>query len=492
VKLTYSSAAIVVMFAGIIVAVIAVGVYGIGRSLWLDEAWVANSIQARSLAGMFYYPDWLQVNPPLFLLLARTVVRMLGAWVGVSNAAFRAAPLMLAVTAAVSMLAVNLRLLRPSFALLAAAAVAFDPTVIEYSRTLKPYSGELAATAILLLAAVRYLEQPDRRRFLWLAAAVVFAMPLAYPAVFIVPGVLLAVGMTRRGVVLAMLAAGILLAMYWFSIRPNLAPELRDFWAVDVDHGMTGGLWAALAFCVAAAIRAALQLARGKLEPRNWAFLVCLLPCLLLAASGALGWYPVSHRTRLFVLPCFALLVMMTLEDLLRPRFDRGFEALALALTLGIVAHAALNQVIERRAVPEEDFAAAVRFLEPRIRPGDLLLVHACCKEGFLLYSGMDGWKPPSVLYGDTGWPCCARGKDARPGKSTEAAVTGDLDAKIPRGYSGRVWLLFTTRPTEWSYVGLDEGELWRKHLWDRGCPPGPYLRFENLAVSPMNCVNAR
>jgi len=163
-----------------------------------------------------------------------------------------------------------------------------------------------------------------------------------------------------------------------------------------------------------------------------------------------------------------------------------------LALALGIAGHAVATQVIERRAVTEEDFAAAVRFLQQRVKPGDLLLVHACCKEGFLLYSKMEDWNPPQVLYGDTGWPCCARGKDARPGISTGSAVTGDLDAKIPRGYSGRIWLLFTTRPTHWSYVGLDEGEIWRKHLWERGCPPGPYLRFENLAVSPMDCVNAR
>ena len=552
-KLIYSVSAGILLLA-----VLALGIYGMGRSLWLDEAWVANSIQEPSLAAMFDYPGWLQTSPPLFLLLARASVRVLGA----SNVAFRVVPLLLALAAAAGMLAVSRRLLRPSLALLATAVVAFDPTAIEYSRTLKPYSGELAATALLLLAAVRYLQQPDRPRYLWLLAAVAVAMPLAYSAVFLVPGIVFAIwrsgqilllrdrpvasaqkwqvtdlphprrdlslfnpaspeaGLSRdregatmgllptngdekhakgrmpgeRSVapsvifnraVLAALAAGILLAMYWLSIRPNLAPELRAFWAVDADRGMTAGLWFALIFCVAAAIRAGLR--------RDWPMIVCLLPCLLLAASGALGWYPVSHRTRLFALPCFTLAVMMTVEDLLRRWSNRtAINVAALALAIGIAGYAASAQVIERRAVPEEDFAAAVRFLESHVQPGDLVLVHACCKEGFLLYSAMDAWNPPRVLYGDTGWPCCARGKDARPGLSTERAVIADLDAKIPRGYSGRIWLLFTTRPTHWSYVGIDEGELWRKHLWERGCPPGPYLRFENLAVSPMDCMSAR
>jgi hypothetical protein len=148
--------------------------------------------------------------------------------------------------------------------------------------------------------------------------------------------------------------------------------------------------------------------------------------------------------------------------------------------------------VIERRDTAEEDFAAVVHFLEQRVKPGDLVLVHACCKEGFLLYSAMDRWNPPGVLYGDTGWPCCVRGKDARPRTSTKTAVIADLDAKIPRGYSGRIWLLFTTRPMHWRYVGLNEHEVWRKHLRERGCPPGPYFRFESLTVSPMDCVSAR
>ena len=176
VKLIYSVSAVVLLLA-----VLALGIYGMGRSLWLDEAWVANSIQAPSLAAMFYYPGWLQINPPLFLLLARASVRVLGA----SNVAFRVVPLLLALAAAAGMLAVSRRLLRPSLALLATAVVVFDPTAIEYSRTLKPYSGELAATAILLLAAVRYLQQPDRPRYLWLLAAVAVAMPLAYSAVFL-------------------------------------------------------------------------------------------------------------------------------------------------------------------------------------------------------------------------------------------------------------------------------------------------------------------
>jgi len=210
-----------------------------------------------------------------------------------------------------------------------------------------------------------------------------------------------------------------------------------------------------------------------------------------LIASRLLGLYPVSHRTRLFVLPYLALLLGMLVEDVARRFLTPAVQAALLAIAVGFAAAAIANQVIQHRDRPEEDFAAAVPFLERHIAPGDVLLVHAASKEGFLLYSAMNGWQS-TAIFGDTGWPCCVPGKDGRPGVSTGKAVLADLDSKIPPAFFGRIWLLYSTRPTHWSYVGLDEGDLWRKHVWERGCPPGPYLRFENLAVSPMICAAAK
>ena len=77
---------------------IAVAVYGVvlrfaglGRSLWLDEAWVANSVATSSLAKMFYYKSWLQTSPPLFLVLIRETVAVFG----LTNAVLRAIPLLM-------------------------------------------------------------------------------------------------------------------------------------------------------------------------------------------------------------------------------------------------------------------------------------------------------------------------------------------------------------------------------------------------------------
>src|SRR5262245_35858381 len=113
------------------------GAYGIDRSLWLDEAWVANSIREPTLARMFHYPDWLQTSPPAFLLLARGVV----AAFGLSNLTLRMIPLAMGAIAVGLLAATVTRLSTPALGLLAGTWLAIHPVAVEYSRSFKQYSG---------------------------------------------------------------------------------------------------------------------------------------------------------------------------------------------------------------------------------------------------------------------------------------------------------------------------------------------------------------
>jgi hypothetical protein len=437
---------------------------------------------------MFYYPDWLQSSPPLFLLGSRAAVSALG----LSNASLRIEPLLMALVAAAGMFLAGRSVLSPGFALLGCAVLVFYTAEIEYSHSAKQYSGEVAATTLIMLAAVVYLRTPDRARFYWLAAAFAGLLPLSYAAVFLLPGILLAVAYTslRRAFGLACVAGVVLALVYVFFIRPNLGDQLRTYWASELESGLSRGVVTALMATIAVTI-AGLARARGKPGWREWTQIVCVLPCVLLAAAGALGWYPMSYRTRLFVFPCFLLVALMGVEDLAhwivkdrRIVSAAAWTAVAVAVVLGI-----RTEFRSHPDLPKEDVDGAVRFLQRTVAPHDILVVHPSVAESFRLYTAMHGWTSPPVVYGDTGWPCCPRQKPARPGISTREAVNADLDRMIPPGYSGRAWLLYTIRPTHWDWVGLDESNVWRDRLTDRGCAmPKPYLQFENLAITLAIC----
>ena len=457
------------------------GLYGIERSLWLDEAWLANSVHAPTLGGMFYYPNWLQTSPPLFLLLARSAVSLFG----LSTIVLRSVPLALSLVAVAVMLAAASRIVAPSYAVLATAILAFHPTSVEYFRAFKQYGGEVAATAVVLLAAIAYLQKPDRKKFYVLLAVVVAAMMLSYPTVFLLPGVVVAVALGNRGraATLAGISAAVLAVFYWWLIRPNYTPQLRAYWMGDAEalasSMLAPGMIAAVVLCIGFAARIAWT--------RNTTAVILLAPCVLLFAGEMLGWYPASPRTHLFVRPCFILLLVMTLEDLVRLTKWK-LDALVLLAAALVIFLGVRKQFHEGRFQPEEDMAGAVRYLRMNVAPSDLVLVHSSLREGFLLYTSIQTWPGQPVIYGDTEWPCCPRGKPAGPDVSMAADVLRDVDSKVPHDFHGRIWLFYTDRPLHWDYVHVYDPKVWQNYFWSRSCTPGPYIRFVNLGLVPMIC----
>ena len=111
---------------------------GLGRSAWLDESWVANSVNSKTLTGMFYHDSWLQTSPPVFLPFVLSYIFMF----------LRAR-----------------RVLTPRFTCLACALFTLSPLAILFSKALKQYNLELAVSTLVLLACVRYLERRAAKRF---------------------------------------------------------------------------------------------------------------------------------------------------------------------------------------------------------------------------------------------------------------------------------------------------------------------------------------
>ena len=474
---------------------------GIHRGLWLDEAWVANSVRAGSLTGMFWDPDWMQTSPPLFLLTARAIVGV----AGLSTESFRAIPLLFYLAAIVAMWLAGRRILSPPFALLGASLLAFHPNAVEYFLSFKQYGGEVVASGLLLLATFRYLEDPTRRRFTWLLAAIAGLALLAYPIAFLAPGVVVAVAIqdrhqTQSGTFRTGVLAGVVAAtfgvLYLFFIRPNTEPVLYEFWKHDETP-----FWNSVSVIVALlAILSAVRLTRRAVTRRfttaDSMEFVLLAPIPLLAIAEGLGWYPGSVRTHLFLRPLVILLGLLYLERVaawLGARFNFSPKRLA---PIGLLAALLFMgwQVARQRnrsAPPDEDYSAAITWFQEHARPGDTLLAHASTQPGLDLYSAIRGWDPNRELnlkLGNTGWPCCPRGIDALPGSSSAPALRDDLLRLLGPKPSGRIYNFYTDRFLHWQYTGLDEGLFTTKWLEAHGCQASPPIKLPSLDIQPLDC----
>lgn len=492
----------------------------LGRSLWLDEAWVANSVLATTLGDMFYYERWVQTTPPLFLLLTRYWVR----WGGLSNEALRAIPVVSSVLAGLIMFLLARRLMSRWTALLAWTLLFLSPTAITWARYLKQYSTELLVTALLLWLCVRYLEQPAVRRFALLAGAALVGLLASYPTALLLPGIALALA-GRSLVRAAQLAVGgsaVAAAVHFLFVRPNQSRDLEAFFFprddarglmervannallylahLPVPSRVLLAEWvtglAAVAFIGVGFLLAVRRFRRGR---RLWleAYVICLSPCAVMLVCDALGLYPVTQRTTLFATPALVLVFAMSLDLLhgpLRLRLGGGWHRpLSRFGVIGLIAVACLSALgrlpADEIRLPNEEVAAAVEFLQRHVGPKDVVWVHASSSESFRLYQRMLGWQDAPARFGQTGWPCCPRGVESQRGMGSPEKVRADVDAQLPAGIAQTVWILNTTRAAHWRFVGVDEAAEFGAVLRQRGCREQPGPRFHNIAVGRFHCA---
>lgn len=230
---------------------------GLDRSLWLDEAWVANSVLETTVPRMLFYDSWVPSPEPGFLLTSRLVTAELGP----SNLTFRIVPLAFSFIALLAMLLLLHRLFPIPWVAFGFALFALSPTAILYARTFKQYSGQLAMATILLLAAVDCRQRAGPRKILWLLVTILICTVFSYSTVFLLPAVVILLLQPQSGesidysrVKQAVLASlwGLLVffLLYVTVIRHNVNSALRVFFenpAVGVgDH-----LRRAMTFCIA-------------------------------------------------------------------------------------------------------------------------------------------------------------------------------------------------------------------------------------------------
>ncbi len=170
--------------------------YLANRSLWLDESMLALNIERRSFAELVGALDFSQAAPLGFLWLEKLAVTL----VGVNELALRAWPLVAGVAALIVFDQLAARLLRPVSRVFALFLFAVSGSLVYFSAEVKPYSFDVALTALLLLVAVRLAggardsaagrRLDERRSWLLLGLVGIAGVWFSYPLVFVLPAVL--------------------------------------------------------------------------------------------------------------------------------------------------------------------------------------------------------------------------------------------------------------------------------------------------------------
>lgn len=157
------------------------------RGFWNDELYIAASLRALSVRGLFGPLRYYQVAPPGWLVTEKGLLT----FVGDSEQILRFPSMVAAVATMILGVVLARRAVGQWASLLAAVLLVSSPLLLSYAGELKQYTTE-AAVALLLLVAADYfgaddrLETSRRRRALtWMVIGLVSAM-LSYSAALMI------------------------------------------------------------------------------------------------------------------------------------------------------------------------------------------------------------------------------------------------------------------------------------------------------------------
>ena len=382
------------------------------RSLWMDEALLANNVLQRGFLGLLRPLDDAQTAPLGFLWSGEGASRIFG---------FAEWSLRLpALAAGVAGLAGVALLAREAFEATAArvvaiGAAALSATAIYFSAEFKPYSCDMAAGAVLAWLALRALRLSDVRSMVWLGIAAAVCVLFSSAAIFAIAGVfaVLAANLVarRQWRPLAWLcASGALVACvfatHYLLVLQHAAGSaaLYAYWAnafPPQPFAPAGVRW--LVTEAPSLVVETLGLARPRLmlpallagaawmaSRRPWALAALLAPAAVVYVAGVASQYPLYARLLMLLAPAgFALVggaVAWVGElPLRRPMAVHAFAGL---LGTALLLDTALLALVDALAPPgREELRDVLAAVSASAAGGDRFYVHAEAGYAFDFYA---------------------------------------------------------------------------------------------------------
>lgn len=461
--------AIAAMVAG---AAVRVEEFGSRRSLWVDEALVANNVVTRDFAGLLRPLSGEQGAPIGWLWAQRVAVIAFGN----NEYSLRLVPLFAGLIALVIVHRIAIRLLSPLGAAAVIWMLALSPAAVRYSVEVKQYSSDLAIGSLITLLALRTLRPTgpdgrpptrqgdprprDRDLMIWgLVGAV--GIWCAHPAVLVLAatGSVLTFDRVRRRdlggsvrVVAASVPWVLAFGVAWLVSLRRLGHDsfLRSYWAAGLApeplRAATFGPWLgrALLHLIADPANLALVPLAAGLVLGGWAVLilrrplagaVVAFPLAAGAAAATVAGFPLRGRLALWLLP-LAFMGLASLATALlpvRPAQRRGVGAaaclIALLVALVVVRPAAEVVSLTRDPTVWSDIRPLLQAVARRRQPGDLVWVHEPDAPAAAYYAVSVGVAPTHVLLSS----------------APPAACPGDRDlSRVAAGH--RVWFVYGYR----------------------------------------------
>ncbi|MEM6334599.1 MAG: hypothetical protein AAF823_14805 [Planctomycetota bacterium] len=433
-----------------------------GRSLWLDESWLASNVMSRGFAELAGPLDDLQTSPLGFLWWAKGAVLLFGA----DERVLRSLPLIAGLLSLPAMWWVARLGMSRRGAAVAVGFLAVSSGAIRYADEFKQYGVELLMTLVLVGLALEV-----HRRFvsgaavwLWLVGLVVAGVVglwVAYASAFVLAGVgpvLMLESLVRRRWRAAGMLVGVGAAVaatfgvVYFAAQRQLAAEGSG----AMEQAWTGQYLTLSVTQIAVPLKqlrrlfdagsveyeptylmvALLVIGLGFAVRRDaWRAAICVLPIVVTVGASAAGKYPMAGRLLVFLVPLMVLLAAEGVSRMARG----GRSAGAVSVVLGVSLLVGLGVMSLKFAITpyeNQEARAVLAVIAERHEPGDVVYVvrPADAHADFYL-----GYGDPADGLGE-GWPSEAVEVVT---SIDRMSSTGAIREDLARFAGRRVWMVY-------------------------------------------------
>ncbi len=386
-------------------------------SLWFDESVLAADVINRSLAGFIHLsPDYLQTGPLGFFILIKLATQAFGN----SEYALRLFPLLFGVIALILFYKVSRQYLSPNAVPVALALFAILDPLIWFSSDLKPYSGDVAFTLLIVTLAIyvqsRILNIPRIALFAVVGAIVIW---FSHPSVFVMAGVGVCLSLFcfgRRewsrigGLSVVFLIWGLSFAAFYFSYTRNLIAnidanigiekllKLENYWMPFPPKSLADIKWyidsffgtfdypvglsltgvAAIAFLVGCI---------SMFSEKREKFFILISPIILTLSATALHKYSFEGRIILFLVPLILLFIAEGVEKIRDKTKDKSvIIGIIFMATLFLYPFSWATYHVKKPDSPEE-IKPVLSYVKDNWQKGDILYIHFYAQYAFEYYS---------------------------------------------------------------------------------------------------------
>ncbi|HET7144141.1 MAG TPA: glycosyltransferase family 39 protein [Anaerolineales bacterium] len=401
--------------------------YLANRSFWGDEASLALNVVSRSFIGLTQPLGYHQAAPVGFLFIEKALILLFGN----KDYILRIFPVFAGILAIYLIYRIAMDYFDVN-GLFALAMFAFNSWMIFYSSELKQYGSDIMITLLLIYLSLRCLkEDPQIRDFIWLGVAGAATIWLSHVAVFILPGIGLALVIEKYVrhknipfiwllslgsawlisfgldylAVLRDTASDKYFQSYWLKSFIPL-PPWRDLpWFGNVYSKfllVTLGRTDVLLMYLIPALAVIGSLSLFK-RSQSLA-LVLIFPFMMTIAASAWHKYPLTYRFMLFLVPLILLLMGEGIGRiyLLIAKWQNYVAILLCGIPVSIMLLFSIQTVITDFRFPPTitEIKPIMEYIEENVERSDVIYIYYGSVSPFIYYAPFYNLDTGNVIVG--------------------------------------------------------------------------------------------